>query len=377
MLQCVRHSKKKNNNIHIFAPQLYYNLFIFYFSCPYGGQRTGICSCRFNNLPDEVCQIPQTICPSDYPLNSPTCNNMCGLRTDCALLSGGTSVSKSPGCSNPSYPAYSTESLCYQFACPASGQRSGLYECVYPGSIDRVNGNSGCTSARPLGPFGTCPGPDCWCYAYSGTLEFIGYTPFYGGNSIASTDICPSTHPNEVGSLCFQYFCPVNNLGEIGTRTAACSCVWGSCSPGSTGQISTCNGSYPIFSGGLCCSTNGEVTSCESLNGGAGALPSSCPEGTEDTGGGCYRSCPAGFCRSALCTCSNRRDVIDCSLYGNPKAVGDQLGPMCQSSQDMWGLACYSGKCPEGYTRTGSCSCSNHQLVTNCTLYGDPKGARK
>ncbi len=102
-------------------------------------------------------------------------------------------------------------------------------------------------------------------------------------------------------------------------------------------------------------------TDCKKF-GAAGAQLSSCPAGQDFYGGICYRGCPRGTHRTAVCSCkrdgSKALDLssihTSCGKYG---AAGTPRHE-CPAGQDLYGGVCYRG-CPSGGKRTAVCSCSS------------------
>ena len=75
---------------------------------------------------------------------------------------------------------------------------------------------------------------------------------------------------------------------------------------------------------------------------------------TEYYAGACYRKCPAGLDRTAVCTCTSGSLTTDCGLYG----VRGSAEPTCNPGTAYWGGLCYTDQCEQdGGYRTASCTC--------------------
>lgn len=54
--------------------------------------------------------------------------------------------------------------------------------------------------------------------------------------------------------------------------------------------------------------------------------------------------------------------------------MGDPEGPQCELDEEYFGGVCYKQSCAASQMRRiGACSCSNLQVITNCTEFGDPR----
>lgn len=133
--------------------------------------------------------------------------------------------------------------------------------------------------------------------------------------------------------LCYRD-CPANY-----TRLAACTCKGGSV-----------------------------VTDCNKY--GVTATPKiTCPEGTSYWGGLCYTdACEnKGGKRIASCSCQFAPCKVDtnCAEYGY--AVVPKRS--CPEGTESYAGLCYKS-CPSGMKKTAVCSCSDLDIQTNCAKYG-------
>lgn len=103
---------------------------------------------------------------------------------------------------------------------------------------------------------------------------------------------------------------------------------------------------------------------------GVGTIPiDSCPTGTEWYGSGCYRVCPSGYHRTAVCTCKK-----------DDKATA---GPSIVTNCGKYGYDSYPSKiCPVGREKiSGLCydtpRAGFNCHVTNCSFSKDVKGGTK
>lgn len=75
-----------------------------------------------------------------------------------------------------------------------------------------------------------------------------------------------------------------------------------------------------------------------------------CPTGTEHYGGFCYKACPRGTHRTAVCSCkkdnTHALDITavetNCAKFGSTNRIPDKV---CDASHQYWGGLCYV-KCP-------------------------------
>lgn len=120
------------------------------------------------------------------------------------------------------------------------------------------------------------------------------------------------------------------------------------------------------------------TTDCDKYGAGTDALlggangPQCSDPSTEYYAGFCYKKCPTGLHRTAVCSCENKGTVTDCSKYGSglDGLLGGKNGPKCDDADtEDYGGFCYK-KCPSGYTRTAVCTCTKGELDTNCSKYG-------
>jgi cytolysin (calcineurin-like family phosphatase) len=145
---------------------------------------------------------------------------------------------------------------------------------------------------------------------------------------------------------------------------------------------------YGVGVGGFCCQGNVVGDTCTvpsticALDAahpqGQPLCSTGCPAGsTRQSDGYCYKRCPDGWDRTAVCTCARGGLVTDCDAYG---AAGTPT-PSCASGE-LWGGLCYSAACSSiGGSRTASCTCQvPHQTtgsccpVTDCGKYSSVEG---
>lgn len=86
-----------------------------------------------------------------------------------------------------------------------------------------------------------------------------------------------------------------------------------------------------------------------------------CPSGAELYGGVCYRACPEGWKRTAVCTCKKVGGgpfdlMTNCGRFG---ASGTPT-KVCGAGREMYGGLCYAA-CPQGSTRSAVSTCV-HQV---------------
>lgn len=270
--------------------------------------------------------------------------------------------------------------LCYD-PCPAGGDRTAICTCQWPGIISPSSKGSSCPSGRPYEIAGLCYGP-------TGPLTSCEIF----GSSVSIPDRCNDDEEKYAGA-CYGK-CPAGK-----PRTSACTCgsvtIATSCSAyGQPNAIGTPNGpkceaGQDLFGGlcmfGACPSDQSRTASCTCSNfeskidcvlysnASSIGLPGGpqCAPGSDLFGGLCLTSCPSGIPRTASCTCDNAVTTTDCGRYGNGKSVGLPYGPECPDGEDLWGGLCYNRGCTDGKTRTASCTCSDEDTLTDCTLYGD------
>jgi hypothetical protein len=88
-------------------------------------------------------------------------------------------------------------------------------------------------------------------------------------------------------------------------------------------------------------------------------LQMTCPDGKQLYGGLCYKSCPAGSTRRAVCTCGfGSYGGVRTNCFATPSIIKLKLGEVCTN---------YG---PE-YRKTALCTCQKRGLVTSCALWGD------
>lgn len=86
-----------------------------------------------------------------------------------------------------------------------------------------------------------------------------------------------------------------------------------------------------------------------------------CPAGSELYGGVCYNACPAGWQRTAVCTCKKKGGglfdlMTDCARLG----ASGTPSKTCPAGRQLYGGLCYTA-CPAGSTRTAVSTCA-HQV---------------
>ncbi len=95
-----------------------------------------------------------------------------------------------------------------------------------------------------------------------------------------------------------------------------------------------------------------------------------CAQGTEWYGSACYKSCAAGWHRTAVCTCKKDGGGLfdlwtDCGKFG---AAGTPA-KVCPAGREYWGGLCYSA-CPAGSVRTAVSTCQHEvKWRTNTHLW--------
>lgn len=209
--------------------------------------------------------------------------------------------------------------------------------------------NSTCVLACPEGWSRTAA---CTCQRGTGPITDCGR---FG--EISSPDRCDEPGFRDWWGLrCYTDQC--NNDG--GRRTASCTCDFGPIRD----VVTDCGRFYnqPCPPGwhktAICtCQQGGIVTDCGRYG---ESRDAKCPTDSDEFAGSCYRQrCPEGYRRTASCTCDNLEVETDCARYGDPKALGDPLGPSCDPATHDYNLGlCYEERCPAGYQRTAACTCA-------------------
>lgn len=351
--------------------------------CPNGGQRAGPASCWYGGAVKSIIAIYG--CPSGTVYDGflpGTCYNPDGIvYSEAYPWNGGIHADRYPlngnlGCDDGRVKGSTDIGFCYD-PCPIISNRNGIRmdanRCDYS-FIGRGATSFGTTRTCP-GDYPINPG-DGSCYQYSGQLTFTNYPDFDGGDSQTASLSCPGSHPvRGTDSLCYRFGCPLSYTGQPGERVSNIQCQW-ACNnqPLSTSASLTCPNSHPLFHTGQCHTAEGTQTSAEVFNGGIGTLPDSCPSAMQLYAGGCYAKCPSGTDRTAVCTCSDRHDITNCTLFGGAISLGLEGGPTCDDQSDYLVGRCYKNKCPPEKKRTTPEICDDTSIITDKDRFGDPKG---
>jgi hypothetical protein len=83
-----------------------------------------------------------------------------------------------------------------------------------------------------------------------------------------------------------------------------------------------------------------------------------CKNGTEYYQAACFDSCPIGFTRTQICSCTQdnpRQTITDCVKYGNRRPWGSAEGPFCRATEEEFKNQCYVNKCPSARLSAKEC----------------------